>query len=250
MSVEAAKAMAIKEHHVKWIASRNEIIKQQTRGIYKVKKLLLVTTALVISLASARANIITVTDTGTISNGIDVVGVFGPSNTSLTGDAYTATYVFNTSVGRLIQNPASGEIILGGTAFSALSPIVSAVLNINGLSVSFSGDYEGVLQAFNNNFVAGVQELSGNDVSTNVQTSLSSLPMTFDPFSYDVINGETQNGQFYYNGSRGSFITENITLTNGAPAAVPGPIVGAGLPGLILAGGGLLGWWRRRKKIA
>jgi len=50
---------------------------------------------------------------------------------------------------------------------------------------------------------------------------------------------------FDNNGGRGE-----IDITTATASPVPGPIAGAGLPGLLAAGGGLLAWRRRKQKIA
>jgi hypothetical protein len=44
-------------------------------------------------------------------------------------------------------------------------------------------------------------------------------------------------------------LNERGNQTLGTLDPVPGPIVGAGLPGLILASTGLLGWWRRKRSV-
>ena len=44
-----------------------------------------------------------------------------------------------------------------------------------------------------------------------------------------------------------AYVTENQQVGRLAVSSVPGPIAGAGLPGLVIACGGLLVWYRRRQ---
>jgi hypothetical protein len=95
---------------------------------------------------------------------------------------------------------------------------------------------------FSNNFSLRIH-VQGNTYSAFVNGS-STPATTFmsNRFTSGYVGLYDDDQDVFPDGQVQTF--DNFRLS----VSVPGPIVGAGLPGLILAGGGLLGWWRRRDR--
>jgi hypothetical protein len=204
----------------------------------------------------------------TATGGI-VIG--GAANTKLAAanSAVTSAASFYNSNSALGVAPTSlgtvgGNLNLTSTGSVNLYTINS--LNFNGNTLTLNGNATDLwVFRVDGSFQWAQSQMILNGVSagqivwviddTTTTTELDRINKSATVFDGTIIS-TNPNITFRYDDPAdftGRILADNILVDSSASitvptsSAVPGPIVGAGLPGFVVAGGSLLVWWRRRR---
>jgi hypothetical protein len=196
--------------------------------------------------------IATLVYTGTVSDTFNGANSLFP-NVAI-GNSWTATYVFDLGIGSMQTGPGF-QFLFGGTNDGAPSPLVSATLDIQGVSQTLLGGFHDGISV--DNFIASSSEY----VATAQFTSAALNTQLFDkiiaappawtyliqPLDYTLDAGDSSVGIVIFN-KPGSFSTiganlTHLTATITDTVAVPEPLT-ASLFGMGLLGLGLM---RRRQ---
>ena len=149
------------------------------------------------------------------------------------GGAEWEVFTFSTTSGGPIGTAASNwEILLTSVALTQTFHVTHFFLDWGTNGTLFSPTTNTGNLSVETNPITGSGNVLGESLNSNF--SIISFSGQESPFGALTADGFTVGS---LNEFQAAF-----------EVAVPGPIAGSGLPGLIFASGGLLAWWRRKRK--